>query len=119
MTNIRACLVAVGLAIYTISSCPPASAQVWGWVKCGADASDVDAIQPVVDKLLDEDPVGASRPWSSTKGGSGHVYLMSGGAKAGSNEGEVRITKLVDGREKKLFTFKYRKLPQKGWGTCG
>jgi hypothetical protein len=112
-------MIAVGLGLSATLVSPPAPAQLWGWAKCGTDASDIDAIQAVAGKLLDEDAVGASRSWSSPSGHSGHVYLLSGGAKAGSNEGKVRITKIVEGREKKLFTFKYRKTPDKGWATCG
>ena len=119
MARLRAAMIAVGLILSVGPAAPPASAQLWSWVKCGADASDFDAIQPVVDTLLDEDPVGASRAWSSARGGSGRVYLLSGGAKAGSGEGKVRITKAIEGREKHLFTFKYRKVPGKGWATCG
>ena len=75
-------------------------------------------IDAVVNKMLDQDAVGASRAWSSTSG-NGHILLLSGGAKAGSNEGKVRITKLSEGREKTLFVFKYRKTTEHGWQTCG
>lgn len=119
MIKFRAVMIAAGLALSTAAVTPPASAELWSWAKCGADASDFDAIKPVVDKLLSEDRVGATRAWSSPAGSSGHVRLVAGGEKAGSNEGRVRITKIVEGREKTLFTFKYRKVPGKGWGTCG
>ena len=118
MAGTRIALIAIGLGLSMPLFSAPASAQPWSWTKCGTEASDFDAIDPAANKLLDEDVVGTSRPWSSTSGHSGHVTLLSGGTKAGSTEGRVRITKVSDGQERKLFTFKYRKTDH-GWATCG
>ena len=119
MAKLGTVLVGVGLAIAAPLVLTPAPAQLWGWVKCGTTSADVDAIEPVVNKLLDEDAVGARRPWSSPSGSAGNVVLLRGGAKAGANEGKVRITKWTDGRERTLFVFKYRRSIGHGWQTCG
>ena len=96
-----------------------ANAQVWNWTVAGFDETEFDAIHTVVQTLLREDRVGASRPWHSTSGKSGRVYLLRGGEKSGSQTATVGITRFDGKREVPLLKFEYRKDPAKGWATCG
>jgi hypothetical protein len=101
----------------------PASAQLlpaWSTMCDNFSKSDFDVLHPLIQKMLHEDGAGASRPWTSQSGRSGAIHLISGGENAGSDQAVVRITTIRKGRERTLFTFKYRKDPKRGyWGVVG
>jgi hypothetical protein len=120
MANIRALSLALCLGVAAVQAASPASAQLS--TRCltkGFDESEFDAFHSALQVLLSENAVGASRTWHSRSGKSGRVHLVSGGTKAGSTGGRVRITRYNGKREVDIFTFNYRNVPKKGWQSCG
>lgn len=97
-----------------------ASAQIMrGSVMQGLHKSDVETIQPMIRDMLDNDEVGATRPWSSQSGNHGEIRLVKGGKLAGMDTGRVRITVVVNERRTRTFTFRYKQDAEGGWRTVG
>lgn len=98
-----------------------APAQVpWDWaLHGGSSQADFNALHPLIQDMLKNDDVGASRRWRSPSGRHGRIYLESGGDKAHAASAVVRITTRAHRRETPFFTFRYRKDAVKGWAVVG
>jgi len=115
MLRLRCLVYAVALAL----AAPVTAAPLW---ECGAHClkkGDLEALQPVIQKLLKDAKVGDSAPWRSGSGRVGNIYLVEGGEQAQATTAKVRITVAQGKAERDWFTFLYRRDPKRGWGVVG
>lgn len=97
-----------------------ASAQVGrGSIVRGLHKSDIEAVQPPIREMLDNDEVGATRPWSSPSGNRGEIRLIRGGTLAEMDTARVRITVIANERRTKTFVFRYKRDAEGAWRTVG
>jgi len=98
---------------------PSTAAPLW---ECGANCvkkPDLEALQPVIQKLLRDARPGDQAPWRSSSGRSGNVHLVEGGEQVKETTAKVRITVAQGKSERDWFTFRYRRDPKRGWGVVG
>lgn len=106
----RAALSALSLLLLAT----PAGAQyLGGSITRTLERYDLEAVAPVVRRVLDQGAPGDVERWDSRRG-HGRVVLLSGGARQGQQCGRVRVTSDVRGREAR-HNLRFCRAPNGGW----